>query len=81
MHGNTYSHKPLDPGTRMLMQVHVSKAWMKMVMEARESGQYLIRLEGSGWVSLRTHVHLRLMLAVPPAEGTSDGCQSAEETT
>ncbi|KAK8381424.1 hypothetical protein O3P69_018480 [Scylla paramamosain] len=71
----TSSRVPLAPGDRVLVQDHQhGRRWNRagIVIEARDHRQYLVRLDGSGRISLRTRQHLRLAPEVPQASDTED---------
>ncbi|MPC61064.1 hypothetical protein E2C01_055127 [Portunus trituberculatus] len=64
----TRSRAPLAPGDRVLVHDHQhGRKWNRagIVIEARDHRQYLVRLNGSGRISLRTRQHLRPTPAVP----------------
>ena len=62
MRDSRCSRAPLAPGDRVLVQDQQhSKKWNRagVVIEAKGYRQYLIKLDGSGRISLRTREHLR----------------------
>ncbi|XP_063878128.1 uncharacterized protein LOC135110103 [Scylla paramamosain] len=68
----TSSCASLAPGDRVLVQDHQhGRRWNRagIVIEARDHRQYLVRLDGSGRISLRTRQHLR---PAPEASDTED---------
>ncbi|KAK8381291.1 hypothetical protein O3P69_018401 [Scylla paramamosain] len=73
----TCSRASLAPGDRVLVQDHQhGRRWNRagIVIEARDHRQYsyLVRLDGSGRISLRTRQHLRPAPEVPQASNTED---------
>ena len=60
-HNNPRSRPQLSPGSKVLVQNQANKAWDRSAVVVEEKGnrQYVIRLEGSGRISLRTRMHLR----------------------
>ena len=63
---------PIAPGCRVLVQNAPRGVWDRagIVIEVRPNRQYLVRLEGSGRISLRNRIHLRPTTA--PASGGPD---------
>lgn len=80
--GNTRQRPPLIPGSSVLIQDQNTKTWNRSgtVVEDRGNRQYLIRLQGSGRVSLRTREHLRPCNSLPSADEESDSSQLTDET-
>ena len=79
---NTHQRPPLLPGGRVLVQDQHTKTWNRAgtVVEDRGSRQYLIRLDGSGWVSLRTREHLRPCHTLPSVDGPGTTSQELADT-
>ena len=77
---NTRHRAPLHLGDRVLIQDQPSKTWNRagVVIEAKGNRQYLIRLDGSGRISLRTREHLR---PLPPADGSERTACPLDSTT
>lgn len=67
---NTHQLPPLIPGGRVLVQDQHIKIWnwVGMAVDDRRNKQYLIQLDGSGRVSLRTREHLRSCHVLPSAD-------------
>ncbi|XP_066975342.1 uncharacterized protein [Macrobrachium rosenbergii] len=59
---------PLVVGCRVRVQDPVTKTWDRsgLVVESKGHRQYLIRLDGSGRVSLRNRKHLKVLKRQPP---------------
>ena len=55
------SHPPLTAGQRVRVFNEAARRWDRtgVVVEVKEHHQYLVRLDGSGRVSLRTRKHIR----------------------
>lgn len=80
---NTKRLSPLLPGSRVLVQDQHSGMWNRAgtVVEDKGSRQYIIRLDGSGRVSLRTRQHLRPCHTPAPAEEAGDVNGQAPEAS
>ncbi|KAK8373485.1 hypothetical protein O3P69_018661 [Scylla paramamosain] len=59
----------IAPGSRVLVQNQANKTWDRagIVVEARGNRQYLVKLDGSGRLSLRTRLHLKPLAQPNPA--------------
>ncbi|KAG0713911.1 hypothetical protein GWK47_015165 [Chionoecetes opilio] len=73
-HASGHFRSTITPGSGVLVQNQANKTWDRsgIVVEARDNRQYLIKLDGSGRLSLRTRKHLKPLLrphsspTVPP---------------
>ncbi|XP_076063459.1 uncharacterized protein LOC143038319 [Oratosquilla oratoria] len=81
-HTSTRRLSPLLPGNRVLVQDQHSGTWNRAgtVVEDKGNRQYIIRLDGSGRISLRTRNHLRPCNTPPHANQSSDVNQRTPET-
>ncbi|XP_063888605.1 uncharacterized protein LOC135115603 [Scylla paramamosain] len=68
-HANGCSRSNIAPGSRVLVQNQANKTWDRagIVVEARGNRQYLVKLDGSGRLSLRTRLHLKPLAQPNPA--------------
>ncbi|KAK3883906.1 hypothetical protein Pcinc_011808 [Petrolisthes cinctipes] len=79
--GNTRQRLPLAPGSSVLEQDQHTKTWNRTgtVVESKGNRQYLIRLQGSGRISLRTREHLRPCNAPTTFDRQGDNSQLMDE--
>ncbi|KAK3881297.1 hypothetical protein Pcinc_014248 [Petrolisthes cinctipes] len=79
--GNTRQRLTLAPGSSVLVQDQHTKTWNRTgtVVESKGNKQYLIRLQGSGRISLRTREHLRPCNAPTTFDRQGDNSQLMDE--
>ena len=60
---------PSPPGNSVLVQNQANKTWDRtgIIVEARDNRQYLVKLDGSGRLSLRTRLHLKPLAQPSPS--------------
>ncbi|KAK4327848.1 hypothetical protein Pmani_001697 [Petrolisthes manimaculis] len=79
--GNVRQRHPLAPGSSVLVQDQQTKTWNRTgtVVENKDNRQYLIRLQGSGRISLRTREHLRPSNVPTTSDRQGDNSQLMDE--
>ncbi|KAK4309829.1 hypothetical protein Pmani_018561 [Petrolisthes manimaculis] len=79
--GNARQRHPLAPGSSVLVQDQQTKTWNRTgtVVENKDNRQYLIRLQGSGRISLRTREHLRPGNSPTTSDRQGDNSQLMDE--